>query len=167
MSAWSFDGPPSTRYDATVNGAPAKPISGVEPSSATRAVIAAVVKGTCSGVRSGIAATSSSVRTGCATTGPTPGTMSRSTPTALSGSTMSEKKMAASTPYRRTGCSVISVTRSAFMHDSSIPTPSRILRYSGSERPAWRMYQTGVWSTGSPRMARRNALSWGVVIGEC
>jgi len=27
--ACSFDGPPSTRYDATVNGAPAKPISGV------------------------------------------------------------------------------------------------------------------------------------------
>ena len=33
--AWSFDGPPSTRYDATVNGAPAKPISGVPPSSPT------------------------------------------------------------------------------------------------------------------------------------
>ena len=33
--AWSFEGPPSTRYDATVNGAPAKPMSGVSPSSAT------------------------------------------------------------------------------------------------------------------------------------
>ena len=32
------------------------------------------------------------------TTGPTPGTMSRSTPTALSGTTMSLKKIAASTP---------------------------------------------------------------------
>ena len=96
--ACSFDGPPSTRYDATVNGAPAKPISGVSPSSATRALMAAVVNGTCSGVRSGIAATSSRVRTGWATTGPTPGLMSRSTPTALSGSTMSEKKIAASTP---------------------------------------------------------------------
>ena len=96
--AWSFDGPPSTRYDATVNGAPAKPISGVPPSSATSPCTAAVMNGTCSGVRSGIAATSASVRTGLATTGPTPGLMSRSTPTALSGSTMSEKKMAASTP---------------------------------------------------------------------
>ena len=38
---------------------------------------------------------------------------------------MSEKKIAASTPYRRTGCSVISTTRSGFMQDSSIPTPSR------------------------------------------
>ncbi len=62
--------------------------------------------------------------------------MSRSTPTALSGSTMSEKKMAASTPYRRTGCMVISTTRSGSMHDSSMPTPSRTRRYSGSERPA-------------------------------
>ena len=33
--ACSFDGPPSTRYDATVNGAPAKPIRGVAPSSPT------------------------------------------------------------------------------------------------------------------------------------
>jgi hypothetical protein len=41
---------------------------------------------------------SAAVRNGCATTGPVPGTMSRSTPTALSGTTMSEKKMAASTP---------------------------------------------------------------------
>ena len=119
-----------------MNGAPANPISGVSPSSATSWPTARVMYGTCSGVRSGIAATSSRVRTGAATTGPTPGLMSRSTPTALSGSTMSEKRMAASTPYRRTGWRVISVTRSASMHDSSIPTPSRSLRYSGSERPA-------------------------------
>ena len=39
---------------------------------------------------------------------------------ALSGTTMSLKKMAASTPYRRTGCSVISTTRSVRKHDSSI-----------------------------------------------
>ena len=71
---------------------------------------------------------------------------------------MSEKKIAASTPYRRTGCSVISMTSSGFMHDSSIPTPSRSLRYSGSDRPAWRMNQTGVCGTGSPRAALRNAL---------
>ena len=31
---------------------------------------------------------------------------------------------------------------------------SRIARYSGSERPAWRMNQTGVRSTGSRRAAR-------------
>ena len=142
-----------------MNGAPAKPISGVPPSSPTSRWTDSVTKGTCSGVRSGIAATSSSVRTGEATTGPTPGLMSRSTPTALSGSTMSEKKMAASTPYRRTGCSVISTARSGVMQDSSMPTPWRRARYSGSERPACRMYQTGVCGTGRPRVARMNTLS--------
>ncbi len=69
--------------------------------------------------------------------------MSRSTPTAFIGSTMSEKKIAASTPYRRTGCRVISTTRSGRMHESSIATPSRSVRYSGSDRPACRMNQTG------------------------
>ena len=53
--ACSFEGPPSTRYDATVNGAPAKPISGVPPSSPTSSRTASVMNGTCSGVRSGIA----------------------------------------------------------------------------------------------------------------
>ena len=158
VRACSFDGPPSTRYDATVNGAPAKPISGVPPSSPTSRRTDSVMNGTCSGVRSGIAATSASVRTGEATTGPTPGLMSRSTPTALRGSTMSEKKMAASTPYRRTGCRVISTTRSGVMQDSSMPTPWRRARYSGSERPACRMNHTGVCGTGSPRAAFRNAL---------
>ena len=85
--------------------------------------------------------------------------MSRSTPTAFTGRTMSEKKIAASTPYRRTGCSVISVTRSGRMHESSIPIPSRMRRYSGRDRPAWRMNQTGVCRTGSPRAARSSALS--------
>ena len=81
-----------------MKGAPAKPMSGVAPSSATSWRTAREMKGTWASVRSGIASTSASVRTGEATTGPTPGTMSRSTPTALSGSTMSEKKIAASTP---------------------------------------------------------------------
>ena len=34
-----------------------------------------------------------------------------------------------------------------------MPTPSRSARYSGSDRPAWRMNQTGVCGTGSPRAA--------------
>ena len=37
--------------------------------------------------------------------------------------------------------------------------PSRTLRYSGSERPAWRMNHTGVCGTGSRRQALRNAES--------
>ena len=44
---------------------------------------------------------------------------------ALSGTTMSLKKIAASTPRRRTGCRVISVMRSVRKHDSSIGMPSR------------------------------------------
>jgi hypothetical protein len=35
------------------------------------------------------------------------------------------------------------------------------LRYSGSARPAWRMYQTGVYGTGSRRQARRKTASSG------
>src|SRR4051812_22650505 len=46
------------------------------------------------------------------------------------------------------------------MQDSSIGTPSRTLRYSGSERPACRMNHTGVCGTGSPRAARSRAESW-------
>ena len=80
---------------------------------------------------------------------------------------MSEKKIAASTPYRRTGCRVISVIRAGSMQASSMAMPSRSARYSGSDRPAWRMYQTGVCGTGSPRAARRKAESdrpgWGAL----
>ena len=79
---------------------------------------------------------------------------------------MSEKKIAASTPWRRTGWRVISVTRSGRRHDSSMPTPSRTLRYSGSERPAWRMNHTGVWVTGWRRAARTRAESWGEVTAQ-
>ena len=85
--------------------------------------------------------------------------MSRSTPTAFSGTTMSLKRIAASTPYRRTGCRVISATRSGRRQASSIAVPARTARYSGSERPACRMNHTGVYGTGSRRQARRNAES--------
>ena len=67
-----------------------------------------------------------------------------STPATTSGSTMSEKRIAASTPCRRTGCRVISVTRSGSWQASSIAVPARSARYSGSDRPAWRMNHTGV-----------------------
>ncbi len=35
VRSWFLDGPPSIRYEARVNGPPAKPISGVAPSSPT------------------------------------------------------------------------------------------------------------------------------------
>ncbi len=159
VRAWSRDGPPSTRYDARVNGAPANPMSGVPPSSARSASTAARTGATSSGSRSRSWPRSARVRIGRAMTGPTPGLMSRSMPTALSGTTMSLKKMAASTPYRRTGCRVISTTRSVRKHESSIAVPCRTARYSGSERPACRMNHTGVCATGSRRQAARKAES--------
>ena len=51
--------------------------------------------------------------------------------------------MAASTPWRRTGCRVISVISSASKHACIMVFFARNARYSGSERPAWRMNHTG------------------------
>ena len=56
---------------------------------------------------------------------------------------MSEKKIAASTSCRRTGCRVISLASDGSRHASSIAVPSRAARYSGSDRPACRMNHTG------------------------
>ncbi len=127
-----------------MNGPPANPMSGLPPSSPTSDFTASLMYGTSSGSSGRSRSTSPSVRNGRSTTGPTPGLMSTSTPIARSGTTMSLNRIAASTSYRRSGCSVISVTSSGRVHDSSIAMPSRTLRYSGSDRPAWRMNQTGV-----------------------
>ena len=67
---------------------------------------------------------------------------------------MSAKSTAASTSWRRTGCSVTSAQSSGVPATSKNEWPSRIARYSGSERPAWRMNHTGVRSTCSRRAAR-------------
>ncbi len=67
---------------------------------------------------------------------------------------MSANITAASTLWRSTGCSVTSAQSSASAQMSKSRARLRISRYSGSERPAWRMNQTGVRSTGSRRAAR-------------
>ena len=67
---------------------------------------------------------------------------------------MSANITAASTSCRRTGCSVTSAQSSGCRAISNSPYCFRSSRYSGSERPAWRMNQTGVRSTGSRRAAR-------------
>ena len=67
---------------------------------------------------------------------------------------MSANMTAASTPCRRTGCSVTSAHSSGVFATSQKECCSRTARYSGSERPACRMNQTGVRSTGSRRAAR-------------
>ncbi len=70
--------------------------------------------------------------------------MSIPTPAARSGTTMSLNKIAASTRYLRKGCSVSSATRSGLVHASTIDVRRRAAWYSGRDRPAWRMNQTGV-----------------------
>ena len=107
-----------------------------------------LTNGTSVGSRPRTATTPASSAIGLSITGPTPGLISTPTPIARSGTTMSLNKMAASTPYRRTGCSVISVIISGLEHASSIGTPARTFRYSGSDRPAWRMNHTGACETG-------------------
>ena len=88
------------------------------------------------------------------TTGPTPSTSFTSTPIATTGVMMSANITAASTPWRRTGCSVTSAQSSGVRPSSKKSCRSRSARYSGSERPAWRMNHTGVRSTGSHLAAR-------------
>ena len=72
---------------------------------------------------------------------------------------MSENRIAASTPWRRTGCRVISVISSGSRQASSIDVPTRRARYSGSERPAWRMNHTGGRAPGGP-VAARTSREW-------
>ena len=73
-----------------MNGAPANPISGRSPSSATSRRTASVTYGIWSVDSSRTRSRSAAVRIGSAITGPVPGTMSRSTPAAFSGTMMSE-----------------------------------------------------------------------------
>src|SRR5206468_11123597 len=96
-------------------------------------------------------------RTGSAITGPTFSTRSTSMPIPSTGSMMSANITAASTPWARTGCSVTSAQSSGCRQTSKSPYCFRSSRYSGSDRPAWRMNQTGVRSTGSRRAARTSS----------
>ena len=73
----------------------------------------------------------------------------------MNGVVMSANRMAASTPRRRTGWRVTSAHSAGSRVISRSVACSRIFRYSGSARPAWRMNQTGVVSTGRLRVARR------------
>ena len=95
------------------------------------------------------------VRSGCSATGPVPGATSIPNPTACAGTTMSLNRTAASTPYRRTGCNVISAATSGRLMASRIEPSPRTARYSGSDRPAWRMNHTGVAIHRPPPQRRR------------
>src|SRR3954469_7300369 len=137
---------------------------GTSPSSATVRRSASSIGASASSGRSCAtrSARSAASRIGRANTGPRPGTMSTSTPASFSGTTMSLKKMAASTPCRRTGCTVISAASSGVRQASSIAVPARDARYSGRERPACRMNHTGGITCRSPAYARSSGAGAGV-----
>src|SRR3954454_5454495 len=147
---------PSMRYPATVNGPPAKPMTALSAASCSRTSrTASRMNGTASsGSGTRRRSTSAPVRTGSAMTGPTFSTSSTPTPLPMTGSMMSANMTAASTPWARTGCSVTSAQRSGWRQTEKRSWCFRSSRYSGSERPAWRMNQIGVRSTASRRQAR-------------
>src|SRR5579862_7036327 len=149
-------GRPSTRYPATVNGPPQKPISACSGSSSARTIRTASRIGPAhsSGSATPSRPTAAAESTRSSTTGPTPSTSSTSTPRPRTGDMMSAKRTAASTPCRRTGCRVTSAQSSGVPAISKKPCRSRSARYSGRERPACRMNQTGVRSAGSRRSTR-------------
>ncbi len=142
-----------------MNGAPANPITGTGDSRRRSRIASSSGPTDASGSNGRIRATSAAVRIGRSMTGPTPSTSSTSTPAPGSGVVMSANTIAASTSRRCTGCRLTSAHRAASPTISTRRARSRILRYSGSERPAWRMNQTGVVSTGSPRSARRSRVA--------
>src|SRR5689334_9944765 len=69
---------------------------------------------------------------------------------------MSENRIAASSGKRARGCSVTSQASSG-VRTSVLKSFARlrVARYSGRYRPAWRIIQTGVTSTGPRSSARR------------
>ncbi len=82
-----------------MNGAPANPINGTEwGSSATRLVTVSVWNHRSAGSRGRSRSRSAAEAKGCSQVGPTPGVMSIPKPAAHTGVTMSENRMAASTP---------------------------------------------------------------------
>ena len=144
-----------------MNGPPAKPINGTSSSPTSSFTVSRTYGMSASGSNGRSRSRSAADVNGSATTGP--GARSISSPMAVSGTTMSEKRMAASTPSRRTGCIVTSAASSGVRMTSNIPCFSRMARYSGSDRPAWRMNHTGVRATGLPQQASRKVDE---VVGE-
>ncbi len=140
-----------------MNGAPAKPSAAARSPSCARSIRSAsrTYGVPSSGPTTLSFSTSAIVRTGVSITGPTPGLISNGTPMPSSGSMMSANSTAPSTLKRSTGISVACTASSGVCASSMKLYFFRNSRYSGRHRPAWRMNQTGVVSTGCIAAAAR------------
>src|SRR3970040_2197438 len=139
----SFVPRPSTRYAASVHGAPQKPSSAVDVGSSARPSLSAgrTSRATVSGSGSRSCAMPAASLMGCATTGP--GSKSKSMPRAGNGLMMSANTIAASSGNRRIGINVTSAASSAFVASALKLCTLRNSRYSGRYRPACRMIHNG------------------------
>jgi hypothetical protein len=134
VCAYSFEPPPSITYDASVNGAPAKPISGTSAFSSRRTKrIVSITKPSDSraSIVSRTASTAFAERIGSLIFGPSSLVNSKPMPSGLSTSRMSANKIAASTPSCSTGSSVTCAATSERSHISMKLSFSRSARYSG------------------------------------
>src|SRR5579864_3975142 len=89
-------------------------------------------------------------------TGPSPASKRKGIPITSSGRSRSAKMMAASTPSFSAAVMVTSAAIAGVLQISRMECFLRTVRYSAMYRPAWRISQIGVTSTGSQRQARTN-----------
>ena len=149
-----------------MNGAPAKPISGTCSRQAPRAS-GAPSRNEGHGLRRRrarpVASTSAAARTGRRITGPSPRGELETHPHRLDQEqdVGEEDGRVHAEPLHRRAPSPRAAT-SGVRQSSRNPIRSRIARYSGRKRPAWRMSQTGVYAVGRRRQAARNACTAGI-----
>src|SRR6266849_1720942 len=134
-------------YVATVHGAPQKPSSATWRGSSARTL--AIVSST--GANKFISKSVASLPNAAADMivgdkhGPSPASNVSFCPRAWGTTRISENRIAASKPNRRTGWSVTSAASAGLKHKSrNDPALARTSRYSGRYRPACRMSQIGV-----------------------
>ena len=113
-----------------MKGAPAKPISGTASSPRRARIASRTIFSSSRGSKRRSAATSAAERSGFSITGPSPFWKSKGMPIGASGISRSEKRIAASKPKARIGCSVTSTASSGVRHSSSSVCFSRSARYS-------------------------------------
>ncbi|GAB55878.1 hypothetical protein GPUN_1762 [Glaciecola punicea ACAM 611] len=109
--------------------------------------------------------TSARLFIGCLNFGPSPASKYKPKPIASGIVRISEKRIAASSLNRRSGCNVTSHANSGLVHTAiKSPASLRTALYSGKYLPAWRIIHTGVASTGCLSNARMYLSFFNVVI---